>query len=269
MKIAICQVSPTIGNIKENRAKLEAAIATAASQGAEIVLLPELSNTGYSFAGKEELNQYAETPDGETLTSWIQLAKKFSISIVGGFAEKSSDNHIYNSAAVVDPTGVKVVYRKAHLWGDEKLYFTAGDGQAPIVDLPGCRLGLMVCYDIEFPEWVRSVALRGAELICCPVNLPLYPRPDGNTPSEIVRYQAQAAFNRIYIATADRSQPDRNQAWLGASVVIDPDGFVVSKVNLGNDFVQVVDIDPQESRNKSIGDTNDVFKDRRVDLYEK
>jgi predicted amidohydrolase len=267
MKIAICQISPTIGKTEENRSKIELAITTAAEGGAQVVLLPELANTGYSFRSKEELYEFAEAPDGVTLTSWRQLAKRFSISIVGGFAESNIDGHVYNSAAVVDQSGVRVIYRKTHLWGDEKLYFTAGDGQAPIVDLPGCRLGLMVCYDIEFPEWVRSVALRGADLICCPVNLPLYPRPAGTTPSEVVRYQAQAAFNRVFIATADRSQSDRDQEWLGASVVIDPDGFVISRINLGNDFVQIVEIDPHESRDKTIGDSNDVFKDRRVDLY--
>ena len=268
MKIAICQVSPTIGNLEENRLKLAAAISEAAGQGAQIVLLPELSNTGYSFTDKNELDKYAESPEGQTLTSWIQLAKRFSIGIVGGFAEKGENGNVYNSAAVVDSSGLRVVYRKAHLWGNEKLYFTPGDGQAPIVDLQGCLVGLMVCYDIEFPEWVRSVCLRGAELICCPVNLPLFTRPEGASPSEIVRYQAQAAFNRVFIATADRARPDRSQEWLGASVVIDPDGFVISKVDLGNEFVQVIDIDPHESRNKKIGETNDVFKDRRVDLYE-
>ena len=103
-------------------------------------------------------------------------------TVVAGFCELGEDGRLYNSAAVVSGDAVLAVYRKAHLWDAEKLVFTPGGGPPPVVDLPFGRVGLMICYDLEFPEWVRLAALGGADLIAAPVNWPAMPVPPVSGP---------------------------------------------------------------------------------------
>ncbi len=141
-------------------------------------MLPELASSGYVFADRAELSSLAETRDGPAITEWANLAEAFGLTIVAGFPEAAGDA-IYNSAAVVDPTGLRGVYRKAHLWDSENAVFDRGDDLPLVVDTDHGRIGVMICYDIEFPEWVRAVALSGADLLCAPVNWPLLPRPGG------------------------------------------------------------------------------------------
>ena len=112
------------------------------------------------------------------------------------------DGLVYNSAAFVGSDGVLAVYRKAHLWDAEKLVFTPGEAPPPVVDLPFGRAGLMICYDLEFPEWVRLAALAGADLIAAPVNWPAMPVPAGERPCDVVRVQADACVNGVIIMGA-------------------------------------------------------------------
>ena len=201
------------------------AIVEAADAGARVVVLPELANTGYMFADIDELRAEAEPVDGPSVREWEQLARDRNLIIVGGFAEAGDDGLIYNSAVLVDETGLRARYRKAHLWDREKNdLFTAGSDAPPIVDTAAGHIGVLICYDLEFPEWVRAVALEGAELLCCPTNWPLYPRPVGERPSEIVKVQADASVNRMFVAAADRAGRERGQDWLGGSVIVDADG---------------------------------------------
>jgi predicted amidohydrolase len=125
----------------------------------------------------------------------------------------------------VDASGTLAVYRKAHLWDAEKLIFTPGDEPPPVLDLPFGRVGLMICYDLEFPEWVRLPALAGADVIAAPVNWPASPVPPGERPAEIIRAQADAAVNGCFIAVADRCQDERGVGWVGGTVIIGPDGY--------------------------------------------
>jgi len=129
------------------------------------------------------------------------------------------------------------------------------------------RIGLRICYDLEFPEWVRTVALEGAELLCCPVNWPLYPRPVGERPTEIVKLQANATVNRMFIAAADRSGRERGQDWLGGSVIVSADGFPLTDLKLGEETLRLATLDLAEARNKAISARNDVHADRRPELY--
>lgn len=267
MKIAVCQVSARVGERAENRERLDSVIRNAASNGANVVVIPELANTGYSFASREELAEFAELPDGPTLSGWHELAQELDIVLVGGFAEASLDGNFYNSSAIVDTTGVRAVYRKAHLWGIESDIFEPGNDLPPVVNTTHGRIGLMVCYDVEFPEWVREVSLRGAELLCCPVNWPLLPHPAEEKPSEVIKVQAQASMNRIFIAIADRSLPDRDQEWTGGSIIVDPDGFPLTELRAGSDGIFYADVDLSLAREKDISAHNNVITDRRLDLY--
>lgn len=265
--VACCQVALNVGDRPGNLLRLKRAILAAADADANIVVLPELANTGYMFRDSVELADNVEAVDGPTVTSWVELAREHSLVIVGGFAERGSDGKFYNSAVIVDGTGILASYRKAHRWGMEQELYEAGHEVPPVVDTAFGRIGLMVCYDLEFPEWVRSVALAGAELLCSPVNWPFYPRPEGERPSEIVKVQADAGTNRMFIAAADRVGTERGQEWLGGSVIVDADGFPLTPITLGAEALLLATLDLSEARSKVIGDRNDVQRDRRPELY--
>ncbi|MFI2211226.1 nitrilase-related carbon-nitrogen hydrolase [Streptomyces sp. NPDC020141] len=266
--VACCQLSPKVGHVEENRERARAAIRAAAARGARIVVLPELANSGYVFESAAELRAAAEPLDGTTIREWEALAAELRLVVVGGFAELAPDGRVHNSAVLVDETGLRGSYRKAHLWNGEKTWgFTPGDRPPPVLDTPYGRIGMMVCYDVEFPEWVRLAALAGADLLCAPVNWPLYPRPDGERPGEIVRVQADAAVNRMYVAVADRTGVERGQDWLGGTVIVDADGYPVTALHLGEETIVTATIDLAEARSKAISELNDVHADRRPELY--
>ncbi|MGW6454893.1 nitrilase-related carbon-nitrogen hydrolase [Streptomyces sp. NPDC055078] len=266
--VACCQLALRVGRAAENRERIRAAIRTAAGRGANVVVLPELANSGYVFTGHAELLATAEPIDGATIREWEALAAELRLVIVSGFAELGADGRAYNTGVLIDETGLRTAYRKAHLWNAEKTYgFTPGDGPPPVLDTPYGRIGMMVCYDVEFPEWVRLVALEGAELLCGPVNWPLYPRPDGERPGEIVRVQADAAVNRMYVAVADRTGTERGQDWLGGTVIVDANGYPVTELQLGEEAIVTATIDLAEARAKAISELNDVHADRRPELY--
>ncbi|MEU3597669.1 nitrilase-related carbon-nitrogen hydrolase [Streptomyces sp. NPDC006798] len=266
--VAVCQIAPQVGDPEGNRRRIRTAIEAAAERGARVVVLPELANTGYVFTGPDELRSVAEPADGTTIREWEALAARHDLVVVGGFAERGEHGAVHNSAALVDRTGLRATYRKAHLWNGEKTWgFTPGDGPPPVVDTPYGRIGFMVCYDLEFPEWVRLAALDGAELLCGPVNWPLYPRPDGERPGEIVRVQADAAVNRMFVAVADRTGTERGQDWLGGSAIVDADGYPVTPLRLGEEAVLTAALPLADARDKAISELNDVHADRRPALY--
>ena len=128
-------------------------------------------------------------------------------------------------------------------------------------------MAIAVCYDLEFPEWMRTLALAGADVLAAPVNWPLFPRPEGERPLEIVRAQANASVNHIFVAACDRAGVERGQEWLGGSVIIDPDGFPLTTITLGRPHIALARIDVTTARDKAIGPRNDVFGDRRPALY--
>ena len=267
MKIAVCQLSPKVGHKQENLALVREAVVSSASSGAKIIVVPELANTGYSFRDIAELADNAESVDGPTITEWVCLARELAVVLVGGFAERGSDGAFYNSAAVLDASGIRAVYRKAHLWNLEKTMFAAGHAPPAVVDTCYGRLGVMICYDIEFPEWVRTASLAGAELLCCPANWPMCPRPEAERPADVVRVQAAAATNRMFVALADRCGVDRDQDWVGGSVIVGADGYPQTTIALSVPGIHIAHVDLTVARDKTVSELNDVFADRRPELY--
>lgn len=266
IRVTCCQIPVTIGDTVGNQTTSTAAIEAAARDGAQIVVLPELASSGYVFADRAELASLAETRDGPAITAWANLAEALELTIVAGFPE-SAGEQIYNSAVVVDPTGVRGIYRKAHLWDTENNVFDRGDDLPLLVDTAHGRIGVMVCYDLEFPEWVRAVALEGADLLCAPVNWPLLPRPDGERPTEMVRALAGAGANRMPIAVCDRAGVERGVDWIGGSVITDADGYPMTIAEFGAPDSITADVDVEQARIKRFNENNDVHGDRRTDLY--
>ncbi|WP_293910033.1 nitrilase-related carbon-nitrogen hydrolase [Deinococcus sp.] len=268
IKVACCQVTLAVGDVAGNRARVKAAILNAAAAGAQVVVVPELANTGYMFADLAELQRHAEPLGGPTVREWTDLTSAHGLIIVGGLAEAGADGRVYNAAVMIDPSGLRASYRKAHLWDNENNnLFTPGTAAPPVVETALGRIGMMICYDLEFPEWVRTAALAGTDLLCAPVNWPLFPRPAGERPSEVVKVQAGASVNRMFIAVADRCGQERGQDWLGGSVIVDADGYPQTTLGLGREGMHVATLNLSDARNKHVSARNHVHTDRRTELY--
>jgi predicted amidohydrolase len=268
-RVACHQLAPVVGDLDGNRALALAAIDAAAAAGADVVVLPELVSSGYVFRDADEARSLAEPAAGPTLAGWAARAAAHGIIVVGGFAELGDDDVLYNSAALVDPGGVRAVYRKVHLWDREKLVFTPGDAAPPVLDTAHGRLGLMVCYDLQFPEWTRAIALRGTELLCVPTNWPREEQPAGERAIDVLRTMATASVNRIVIAACDRCGPERGVDWVAGSAIAGPDGWLLAgPTGTAEPALLVADVDLTATRDKALGPLNDAFGDRRPALYE-
>jgi predicted amidohydrolase len=266
--VACCQVAPKIGDLAYNRTLSERVIRSAALQGAHVVVLPELVQSGYVFADRSEALSLSETADGPALTLWKALAKELNIIVVGGFCERLDGNELANSAAMIDAQGLRAVYRKAHLWDAEKDIFSPGNDAPPVIDTVHGRIGMLICYDLEFPEWVRLPALAGADLLCAPVNWPDGPRPPTERPAEVVRVQANASINRMFIAACDRHGHERGVGWVQGSVIVDADGYpLAGPAEQGGEQMLLATLNLAEARNKRISARNDLHLDRRQGLY--
>jgi predicted amidohydrolase len=269
--VAVAQLALTVGEPDANRQAASAAVAEAAAADARLVVLPELSDSGYVFSGADEARALASpAASAVTLREWRALAARHNLAIAGGFCELGPDGQLYNSAAIVDGSGTRAVYRKAHLWDSEKKIFTPGDDAPPVVELPFGNVALMICYDLEFPEWVRLAALSGADLIAAPVNWPASaaPPPPGERSGEVVCAQAAAWANGVHVAVADRCGTERGVGWVGGSVIVGHRGYPAAGP-VGEDRAAVLTaaIDLRLARDKRNSELNDLFTDRRPELY--
>jgi predicted amidohydrolase len=264
-RIAVQQLEPVVGDLEHNRALALAAIREGLGAGAEIVVLPELVTSGYVFRSPDEAAAVAIDPDHELLREWAREARRADAVVIGGFCERGDDGFLYNSAALIDGSGLRAVYRKLHLWDHEKLVFEPGSGPPPVLDTRAGRVGVLICYDLEFPELTRWVALAGAQLLAVPTNWPLVPRPDGERPPEAVIAMAAARVNRMAIACADRLGSERGVEWTGGATIIGVDGWVAAERR--DPGLLIADVDLAQALEKRLTDHADAFGDRRPDIY--
>lgn len=266
--VAVCQVAPVLGDVEGNLGRATGAVRAAAAQGADVVVLPELVTTGYAFADAEELRPFAEPVNGPSLQAFADVAAELDVIVVGGFAELDEAGQLRNSAFIIDGTGVRAVYRKAHLWDNEVNLFVAGDELPPVVDTSFGRIAVVVCYDIEFPEWTRTVALQGADLLCVPTNWPASALPPGERPEEIVHAQAAALANRMFVAVCDRVGPERGVEWAGGAAIIAPNGYPLALAERrGGEQTLLCECHLSLARDKASNAHNDALHDRRPGLY--
>ncbi len=269
VRVACAQVAPTVGDLEGNRLLAREAIREAIGAEARVVVLPELVTSGYVFESVPEARSCAEPADGPTLRGWSEEAAGGDAVVVGGFCELGADDRLYNSAAVVDRSGVLAVYRKIHLWDQEKLFFEPGAEPAPLVDTVLGRIGVGVCYDLNFPELARGLALGGADLLALPANFPvLQTTPEGERPIEVTIAMATAHLNHIFVAVCDRTGPERGVEWVGGSVVCDAYGWVLAGPPADNGpGLVVAECELADAREKAWNERNHVFGDRRPELY--
>ena len=266
MTRVVCrQLAPQIGDLAANRDASLQAIAEAVEGGADVVVLPELVTSGYVFERAEEAVAAAIPRTDPLLAAWAEEAARGGAVVVGGFCERGEDGAVYNSAALVDGSGVRAVHRKTHLWDREKLWFRPGDEPPPVVETAVGRIGMLICYELEFPELTRQLALGGAELLAVPTNWPLVERPPGERPPEVLIGMAAARVNRMFVACCDRTGAERGQEWTGGTTIIDEAGWVLAtQTEVG---AASADVDLARARDKRLTDLCDALGDRRPELY--
>ena len=250
-------------------------IEQAVKSGADIIVLPELASSGYMFASKEEAIEVAEKADGRSIKAWSGPLKGTSTIVVAGFCETGEGDALHNSVVLLNSDGAQHVYRKVHLWGDEKKVFEPGDKAPSIVNTQHGRVAVGICYDAYFPELARAVAIANAQLMVLPTNaprnLPGEPPPPasfGDTPMQIKIWSSIAHVNGIFVAGCDRCGPERGVEWIGGSAIIDQNGVVLA--NHPEDYgpgLLLADCDLSQADSKVRGSRNDLLSDRRPDVY--
>jgi len=260
MRIALLQFTPEPGNIGAN---VDHIICVLSEVRADLIVLPELCTTGYLFASRSDVTRLSEpVPSGPTCKAMAKLSRDTGASLVWGMPEVAGE-HVFNSAVMVTPQGRFHVYHKAHLFVDEKDLFDPGDSAFPVFDLGPVKVGMLVCFDHFFPEAARSLALRGAQIICHPSSLVLeYAHTNTIT---------RAVENRVFWILANRTGSETLGAktlnFNGRSQIVAPDGRLLAAAGPDSEETLIVDINPTEALDKKVTPRNDLFLDRRTDLY--
>lgn len=274
-RVAVVQCGAQVGvtNRTDNLERGLALAANAADDGATLIVLPELTSTGYTFATRAEAFAHAEeVPSGPTVRAWEKFARERGVHLVAGLAERDGPR-LFDTAVLVGPDGYVGRYRKTHLWNTEKLWFTPGDEGYPVFETPLGRIGLLICWDIWFPEVPRLLAMQGADIICSVNNWVWTPPPifDASGKCMAVYLTMTAAHvNNVVIAAANRIGTDRDARFLGCSLIAGTNGWPIGDV-AGPDEERVLtaDIDIVASRSAPIWTSlNDLVRDRRTDLYD-
>lgn len=261
MKAGLYQFNPLFGKKEENLKKVLSAVRDA---DLELLVLPEFFATGYQFTSVDEVAELSEPVTGGYITESLKdLSHKKGIYIVAGLAEKDSDK-FYNSAVLTGPEGFIGVYRKTHLYFEEKLYFTPGDTGFRVWDTEIGRIGIMICFDWFFPESMRSLALIGAEVVAHPSNLVMPYCPDA--------MPVRCLENRVYAVTANRIGTEKRKegqslTFIGQSEIVSPTGKIIIRASEDEEALMIAEIDLTAAKDKELNPYNNIFKDRRPESY--
>ncbi|EPY1568676.1 nitrilase family protein [Raoultella planticola] len=268
--VACLQMEPLFGEVDKNVARSIHLIEEAAAQGGKLIVLPELCNTGYVFHTREEAFSLGEhIPEGKTTQAWIACATRLQIWLVAGITERDGDV-LYNSAVIIGPNGFLGRYRKVHLWGEEALFFEAGNLGFPVFKTPIGNLGCHICYDSWFPESFRLAALQGADIICVPTNwVPIPGQDEKREAMANILLMAAAHSNSIYVAAADRVGTEREQPFIGQSLIVSYTGWpVAGPASRTSPEILLAELNLANARrHRNWNDFNQVLKDRRPDVY--
>jgi len=262
MIVAALQFRPVFLDV---RANLDTILKYVTHCDAQLAVLPELCTSGYFFHDSGQLESVAEACDGPTVQSLREVARSRHMIIVAGIAEKAPGG-FFNSAVTILPDASTHVYRKIHLFGEEKLLFTPGDTGFQVVEYDGIRYGIMICYDWRFPEAARTMALKGAHVIAHPSDLVASPtlwRP---------MMVARSIENRVFTVTANRTgsetRGDDVLTFHGNSQIVAPNGDVLADADESFEGWIMADIDCSKAERKAFSPWNDIISDRRPEHYE-
>nr|WP_010281123.1 nitrilase family protein [Bacillus timonensis] len=275
VNVAVVQMDPQVGlaNKEGNIEKTLSFIEQASNNGANLIVLPELCNTGYSFENRLDAFAHAEpVPGGPTIEKWMEKAKEKNVYIAAGITEVDGEK-LYNTSVLIGPKGYIGKYRKTHLWNQEKLFFTPGDIGYPVFETEIGRIGLLICWDIWFPEVARILSMQGADIICSCNNWVFTPPPLFDESGKcMATYLTMVAShtNNVFIAAADRVGVEKDSKFLGCSLISGTNGWpLTGPAEPEGETILQASIDLSDARTAPIwNDLNDLVRDRRTDLYD-
>jgi predicted amidohydrolase len=260
MRAALFQGPARPGTKADMLAALAAVAGDAAAQGAALLVLPELFLTGYNI-GAAALAAEAEAQDGPSAQAVAAIARQHGLAILYGYPERGAGGKLYNSAMLIGADGTSLAhYRKTHLFGDmERAVFTPGGQAFVLAEVAGVRVGILICYDVEFPELVRGLALRGADLVAVPTALM---QPYDFVPRIMVR--SRAFENQVFLIYANRCGVEGALTYVGESVIVAPDGTELARAGADEALlVAILDRDAAEGSRR----LNTYLKDRMPAMY--
>jgi len=272
VKISVVQRAPIVGfeNMKKNMNESMNLAHKAIKQDAELIVFPELNQTGYVFENRKEAFSHAQPIDGEIINQWIEFCKEQGVYIADSFVEKDGAN-LYDTAVLIGPKGYIGKYRKTHLWNNEKHYFTPGDLGYQVFETPIGKIGLLICWDTWFPETFRILALQGADIICTLNNWVYTPGPlfdELGRCMAVYHTMSAAQVNGVFIAASNRIGTERGAKFLGNSVIVGPNGWPIQNGDIDSEMIIAAELNLSDSRKKHWTELNDIHGDRRKDLYD-
>ncbi|MHA1634805.1 MAG: nitrilase-related carbon-nitrogen hydrolase [Candidatus Thorarchaeota archaeon] len=260
MKLAVGQMEPQICNPEENLSRVKSILAEADKAKVDVLVLPELCNSGYVFKTMSEAVDSAEViptgPMSKELLTWSSSERL----VVAGICEQTKEG-LYNSAAVFGNGKHITTYHKIHLFLNEADWFKPGQEEPPVIEHNEYRFGVMICFDWIFPEAARGLALKGAQVILHPANLVL--------PYCQNAMITRSIENRVFTATANRIGTEREVNFSGFSQITDVKGNLLCHMHKEEVGIASVEIEPILADDKSITARNDVLGDRHPELYKR
>lgn len=261
MEVGVFQFAPLLGRPAANRERILRALAEAPGPP-DLVVLPELSLTGYLLPDRAAVRRLAEPVPGPTTDALTDLTRRRGVHVLVGLAERAGDE-VFNSAVLVGPEGPVGVYRKVHLFGREPELFTPGAEPWPVVRVGEVPVGILICFDWIFPEAARTLALRGARLLALPANLVL--------PYAHEAIRTRALENRVFCVLANRVGREEAEGcepltFRGGSRLVGPEGEVLLDLG-GEEALAGAAIAPELAARKVLPGAGDLFRMRRPELY--
>ena len=233
MRLALDQWRPVTGGSREGLARLDTAARRAAAGGADLLLVPEMALTGYAI-GAEAVRAAADPEGGPVAAAVDAIARRHGVAVLAGLPTLGAEGRVFNTIHLADRTGGRLTrYAKTHLYGAvDRMQFAPGPALAAPVELDGWKLGLAICYDIEFPEVARALALAGAEAILVPTANML---PFEGVATRLV--PARAEENAVFLAYANYVGADDAFTYFGRSCVCDPTGADLARAEGGEEMI--------------------------------
>lgn len=260
MRVALYQCPPLPLDINGNLQRLNTHAIEAAAQGVVLLVCPEMFLSGYNI-GAQAARSLAQRSDGPAAHAIAAITQATGVAILYGYPELGADDQVYNAVQLIDAQGSRLCnYRKTHLYGElDKSMFSAGEEHFPVVAFEGWKLGFLICYDVEFPENTRRLALDGVDLILVPTaNMEPY-----DFVAEVT-VRARAFENQCYLVYANYCGSEGDIHYCGLSSICAPDGKQVGLTGQDEALV-IADLDRLTmSESQAI---NTYFKDRRPGFY--
>jgi len=260
MKVGFFQFAPQFGEIQANLDQIMKAIEEFSG---DLLVFPELALSGYQFTSQAEVDRLAQENSSPIFQAVVSGLQGRDLHVVLGYAERAN-GCLYNSSLLIGPRGILGTYRKTHLFFEEILWFAPGNTGFQVWDIGKAKVGLLVCFDWFYPESSRTLALKGADILCHPSNLVLPYCPDAMV--------TRCLENRVFAVTANRTGMEERGGkpplrFIGKSEVVAPDGQILFRASDSHPELYGCDIDITQARNKRINPYNDLLRDRQPQWY--